>query len=62
MNKNSFELFDTEKIAEYAAQAKAAWGKTDAYREYEKKSEGRSKREPQPLLMRLSRFTVNKNN
>ena len=26
----SFETFDTKKIDEYAAQAKASWGKTDA--------------------------------
>lgn len=34
----SFEAFDTRKIDEYAAQAKASWGKTDAYKEYEQKS------------------------
>lgn len=38
----SFEAFDTKKIDEYAAQAKANWGNTEAYKEYEKKSEGRS--------------------
>ena len=35
--------FDIKKIDEYSAQAKALWGRTDAYREYEKKSQGRSK-------------------
>lgn len=39
----SFEAFDTKKIDEYAAQAKASWGETEAYKEFEKKSEGRSK-------------------
>ena len=33
-----FTPFDTSKIDEYAAQAKAAWGKTEAYREFEEKS------------------------
>ena len=37
-----FTAFDTKKIDEYAAQAKEAWGDTDAYKEYEKKSEGRT--------------------
>lgn len=33
-----FTAFDTGKIDEYAAQAKEAWGKTEAYREFEEKS------------------------
>lgn len=49
----SFEAFDTKKIDEYAAQAKASWGKTDAYKEFEKKSEGRSKEEQQKLNVEL---------
>jgi len=38
-----FKDFDHKKIDDYSAQAKALWGKTDAYREYEHKSRGRSK-------------------
>ena len=38
-----FDAFDTGKIDEYAAQAKASWGTTPAYREYEEKSKGRTK-------------------
>ena len=38
----TFEAFDVEKTDEYAAQAKARWGDTEAYREYERKTEGRS--------------------
>lgn len=38
-----FEGFDQKKIDDYSTQAKTLWGKTDAYREYEKKSKGRSK-------------------
>lgn len=32
-----FSAFDTRKLDDYAAQAKAAWGKTDAWREYEER-------------------------
>ena len=32
-----FSAFDAKKIDEYAAQAKTAWGKSSAYREYEEK-------------------------
>ena len=34
----NFKPFDTTKMDEYAAEAKAKWGKTDAYKEYEKKA------------------------
>lgn len=37
-----FSAFDTSRIDEYAAQAKAAWGQTGAYREYEEKAKGRT--------------------
>ena len=33
-----FSAVDTNKLDEYAAQAKESWGKTDAYKEYEEKS------------------------
>ena len=39
----TFEAFDTRKIDEYAAQAKASWGTTPAYKEFEEKSKGRTK-------------------
>ena len=35
MKHMDFSAFDTRKIDDYAAQAKAAWGKTDAWQEYE---------------------------
>ena len=41
-NIMDFTAFDTKKIDEYAAQAKESWGYTDAYKEYEKKSKGRT--------------------
>jgi len=37
VNKLDFAVFDTKKIDEYARQAKEAWGKTPAYREYKEK-------------------------
>lgn len=43
LNKLGFEAFDTRKIDEYTVQAKESWGKTDAWKEYEQKSAGRSK-------------------
>ena len=49
VKKMSFEAFDTKKIDEYAAQAKASWGKTDAYKEFERKAAGRTKEEDQKL-------------
>lgn len=35
MNHMDFSAFDARKIDDYAAQAKAAWGKTDAWKEFE---------------------------
>lgn len=49
----SFEVFDTKKIDEYAKQAKDTWGKTSAYKEYEKKSEGRSKEKQKSLNVEM---------
>lgn len=51
-----FSAFDTSKIDEYAKQAKAAWGETDAYKEYEEKSKGRTGKDEQAMgegLMQL---------
>ena len=39
----NFKDFDHKKLDDYSAQAKAAWGKTEAWKEYEHKSQGRSK-------------------
>ena len=45
----TFEPFDTTKIDEYVAEAKASWGDTAAYREYERKRAGRGRNEEQAL-------------
>ena len=39
----NFKDFDHKKIDDYSAQAKATWGKTEAWKEYEHKSRERSK-------------------
>lgn len=36
----NFEPFDRSQMDEYAAQAKAKWGRTDAYWEFEQKTKG----------------------
>ena len=41
-NIMDFTAFDTKQIEEYTAQAKESWGDTDAFKEYEKKSKGRT--------------------
>ncbi len=42
-SKVDFTAFDTRKIDEYAAQARASWENTPEYREYEQKSKDRTK-------------------
>lgn len=37
VNYMDFSAFDTKKMDDYANQAKALWGKTDAYKEFEEK-------------------------
>ena len=49
VRKLRFDAFDTRKIDEYAALAKASWGKTPAYKEYEEKAKGRTKEENQKI-------------
>ena len=48
-NTMYFSAFDTKKQDEYAARAKAAWGETEAYREYERRSEDRTQAETTAL-------------
>lgn len=45
----NFSAFDTHKIDEYAAQAKASWGETPEYREYEQKAKGRTPKQQQAI-------------
>ena len=41
MKHMDFSAFDTRKIDDYTAQAKAAWGKTDAWKEFEQRGNSR---------------------
>ena len=50
VNTMDFSVFDTKKMDEYARQAKEQWGKTDEYKEFEQKSESRSKEEEQAVI------------
>ena len=43
----NFEPFDTDKQERYARQAKEKWGRTDAYKEYEKKTKDASREDLQ---------------
>ena len=43
VKKLDFKAFNTSKIDEYAAEAKASWGQTPAYKEFEAKSQNYSK-------------------
>ena len=52
-NNMDFKAFDTKKMDEYAEQAKQQWGHTDAYKEYEKKSKGRSRESEQSIATGL---------
>ena len=48
-----FSAFDTKKMDEYAARAKASWGATPEYHEYEQKSKGRTPAENRELGERM---------
>lgn len=53
-----FHAFDTKKMDEYAAEAKKTWGHTDAYKEFEQKSEGRTKEASQDVNAGLMQMFV----
>ena len=44
-----FNGFDSKKMDDYSVQAKALYGKTDAYKEFEQKSKNRTKEQTQGL-------------
>lgn len=44
-----FSAFDRSKLDEYAAQAKASWGNSQAYKEFEQKAKGRTEEEDKML-------------
>lgn len=48
-----FTAFDTTRIDEYCRQAKEQWGTTEAYRQFEEKSSGRSRKEEAALSIEI---------
>lgn len=48
-----FSAFDTRTIDDYARQAKAMYGNTDAYKEFEEKNKNRSESEEQEIQSEL---------
>lgn len=48
-----FSAFDTSKIQEYKKEAKAAWGKTAEYQEYEQKTKDRNAGGYQAAMMQM---------
>ena len=54
----TFSAFDTQKMDEYAAQAKATWGNTSAYREFEKKNDGRGPKDAKMINENLMKLFV----
>lgn len=53
-----FSAFDTKKLDDYAAEAKKTWGKTEAYKEFEEKSKGRTKEDTKDISDGLMQMFV----
>ena len=53
-----FTVFDTKKLNEYAEEAKKKWGNTDAYKEYEEKTKGKSKAQQNQMGANLMEIFV----
>lgn len=53
VNNMDFKAFDKSKMDEYSAQAKAMWGKTDAYKEFETNAKDRTESEQDSINNRL---------
>ena len=51
-----FNGFDPQKMDDYSAQAKALYGKTDAYKEFEQKSKNRTKEQEKDLGAQVMDF------
>lgn len=52
----NFEGLDAKKMDDYGAQAKALYGKTDAYKEFQQKSESRTKEQEKGLGAQVMDF------
>lgn len=58
MDVKGFEAFDTSKMDEYAAQAKASWGATAEWKDFEKKAAGRTPQDEATLGKELMSLFV----
>ena len=58
MENVNFKAFDTKKMDEYAAQAKASWGTTPEWEEYEARRKGRSEQDEAGAGMQLMKLFV----
>ncbi len=56
VRKVDYSALDKKKMEEYAAQAKATWGSTPEYKEYEQKAKGRSSEEDRKIGIELMHF------
>ena len=54
----NFEGFDPQKLDEYSQQAKALYGKTDAYKEFSQKSKNRTREQEKDLGAQVMDFFV----
>lgn len=54
VNRLDFSAFDTQTLQDYASQAKALWGSTDAYQEYASKIQAQSPEERQQAANALT--------
>ena len=63
LNHMDFSAFDTRKIDDYTAQAKAAWGKTDAWKEFESrgKTADENKQSGDALMALFTEFGKRRN-
>lgn len=53
-----FKAFDTKKLDEYAAEAKAYWGNTSEYKEFEEKDKNRTHEERQNIWAGLMDYFI----
>lgn len=53
-----FTAFDTKKLDEYSKEAKARWGKTDAWKEFEEKSKDWTEKEQQDINVKFMQIFV----
>lgn len=58
VNYMDFEGFDSKKMDDYSAQAKALYGKTDAYKEFQQKSKNRTESQEKALGGQVMDFFV----